>query len=106
MRRRHRGPHADLQSRGVPISSIKHHDGTGFAEGKGDDWNSFIFFDDPDGNSWAIQESPTMRDAAKATRRPSSTLVVRTGVGQPTPGECRLRQATTGMIRRRGQAVR
>ena len=39
----------------------------GFREGKGDDWNSFIFFDDPDGNSWAIQESPTMRDAAKAT---------------------------------------
>lgn len=57
--------HADLSSRGVPISSIQHHDGTGFAEGKGDDWNSFIFFDDPDGNSWAIQESPTMREAAK-----------------------------------------
>ena len=56
--------HADLSSRGVPISSIQHHDGTGFAEGKGDDWNSFIFFDDPDGNSWAIQESPTMRAAA------------------------------------------
>jgi catechol 2,3-dioxygenase-like lactoylglutathione lyase family enzyme len=59
--------HADLSSRGVPISSIQHHDGTGFAEGKGEDWNSFIFFDDPDGNSWAIQESPTMREAAKAT---------------------------------------
>jgi catechol 2,3-dioxygenase-like lactoylglutathione lyase family enzyme len=59
--------HAELSSRGVPISSIKHHDGTGFAEGKGDDWNSFIFFDDPDGNSWAIQESPTMRAAAAAS---------------------------------------
>ena len=68
VRRRHRGrARRPLSSRGVPISSIKHHDGTGFAEGKGDDWNSFIFFDDPDGNSWAIQESPTMRDAAKAT---------------------------------------
>ena len=50
--------HADLSSRGVPISSIQHHDGTGFVEGKGDDWNSFIFFDDPDGNSWVIQERP------------------------------------------------
>jgi catechol 2,3-dioxygenase-like lactoylglutathione lyase family enzyme len=58
--------HADLTSRGVPISSIKHHDGSGFADGKGEDWNSFIFFDDPDGNGWAIQESPTMREAAKA----------------------------------------
>src|SRR5262245_57732922 len=58
--------HADLSPRGVPISSIQHHDGTGFAEGKGDDWNSFIFFDDPDGNSWAIQESPTMRAEAEA----------------------------------------
>jgi len=56
--------HADLSSRGVPISSVQHHDGTGFVEGKGGDWNSFIFFDDPDGNSWAIQESPTLRDAA------------------------------------------
>jgi catechol 2,3-dioxygenase-like lactoylglutathione lyase family enzyme len=58
--------HADLASRGVPISAIQHHDGTGFVEGKGGDWNSFIFFDDPDGNSWAIQESPTMREAASA----------------------------------------
>jgi catechol 2,3-dioxygenase-like lactoylglutathione lyase family enzyme len=60
--------HADLSSRGVPISSIQHHDGSGFVEGKGDDWNSFIFFDDPDGNSWAVQESPTMRAEAGATR--------------------------------------
>jgi hypothetical protein len=33
----------------------------GWEDGKGDDWNSFLFFKDPDGNSWAIQESPTMR---------------------------------------------
>ena len=53
--------HADLASRGVPVSTIQHHDGTAFAEGKGGDWNSFVFFDDPDGNSWAVQESPTLR---------------------------------------------
>jgi catechol 2,3-dioxygenase-like lactoylglutathione lyase family enzyme len=58
--------HADLSSRGVPISSIQHHDGTGFVDGKGGEWNSFIFFDDPDGNSWAIQESPTVRAAETA----------------------------------------
>lgn len=51
----------DLASRGVAVSSIQHHDGAGFVEGKGEDWNSFIFFNDPDGNAWTIQESPTMR---------------------------------------------
>lgn len=56
--------HAELTGRGAPITPIRHHDGTGFADGKGDDWNSFFFFDDPDGNSWAVQESPTMRAQA------------------------------------------
>ncbi len=56
--------HAMLVSRGAPVTPIRHHDGTGFVDGKGDTWNSFCFFDDPDGNSWAIQESPTMRAAA------------------------------------------
>ncbi len=48
----------DLLSRGVPISTIQHHDGTSFVEGKGGRWNSFMFFSDPDGNGWAIQEKP------------------------------------------------
>jgi catechol 2,3-dioxygenase-like lactoylglutathione lyase family enzyme len=56
--------HGVLAGRGVPVSAVKHHDGSGMVDGKGDDWNSFFFFDDPDGNSWAVQESPTMRAAA------------------------------------------
>jgi catechol 2,3-dioxygenase-like lactoylglutathione lyase family enzyme len=56
--------HALLAARGVPVGPVQHHDGTAFVDGKGDEWNSFVFFDDPDGNSWAIQESPTMRAAA------------------------------------------
>jgi catechol 2,3-dioxygenase-like lactoylglutathione lyase family enzyme len=56
--------HAELTTRGAPVSSIQHHDGSAFVDGKGDDWNSFVFFSDPDGNGWAIQESPTMRAAA------------------------------------------
>jgi catechol 2,3-dioxygenase-like lactoylglutathione lyase family enzyme len=55
-----------LAERGVPVSPVQHHDGSGFADGRGDDWNSWCFFDDPDGNSWAVQESPTMRAAAVA----------------------------------------
>ena len=26
--------------------------------GRGGDWNSFIFFSDPDGNGWTVQERP------------------------------------------------
>ncbi|MEO5901768.1 MAG: glyoxalase superfamily protein [Ilumatobacteraceae bacterium] len=39
--------HAELSSRGVPISAI-------------DDleWGRFIYFADPDGNAWALQQLP------------------------------------------------
>jgi catechol 2,3-dioxygenase-like lactoylglutathione lyase family enzyme len=52
---------AELVARGVPVGPVQHHDGSGFVDGKGETWNAFVFFQDPDGNSWAIQESPTMR---------------------------------------------
>ena len=50
----------ELQARGVTVSTVQHVDQeTGaFAEGAGGPWNTFSFFDDPDGNSWAIQEKP------------------------------------------------
>jgi hypothetical protein len=50
---------AELVSRGVDVSPVRHVDETGaFVDGHGGPWNSFIFFDDPDGNSWAVQEKP------------------------------------------------
>jgi catechol 2,3-dioxygenase-like lactoylglutathione lyase family enzyme len=49
---------AQLVERGVDVSPIRHFDGTDWADGHGGPWNSFIFFDDPDGNSWAVQEKP------------------------------------------------
>jgi catechol 2,3-dioxygenase-like lactoylglutathione lyase family enzyme len=52
----------DLASRGVDVSPVRHHDGTGWVDGPGGEWNSFIFFDDPDGNAWTVQEAPTMRE--------------------------------------------
>jgi catechol 2,3-dioxygenase-like lactoylglutathione lyase family enzyme len=55
--------HALLAGRGVEVTPVRHHDGSGFVDGKGDDWNSFFFFSDPDGNGWGVQESPTMRAA-------------------------------------------
>lgn len=53
---------AQLVERGVEVSPIRHFGPDGWADGKGDRWNAFLFFDDPDGNSWAVQESPTLRE--------------------------------------------
>jgi catechol 2,3-dioxygenase-like lactoylglutathione lyase family enzyme len=49
---------AALAERGVEVSGIKHFENGIQADGRGEDWNSFIFFSDPDGNSWAVQERP------------------------------------------------
>jgi catechol 2,3-dioxygenase-like lactoylglutathione lyase family enzyme len=49
---------AQLVERGVDVSPVQHYEGGGLVEGKGGRWNSFVFFDDPDGNSWAVQERP------------------------------------------------
>jgi catechol 2,3-dioxygenase-like lactoylglutathione lyase family enzyme len=49
---------AQLAGRGVDVSAVRHMTDSGWADGPGGDWNSFVFFDDPDGNSWAIQQKP------------------------------------------------
>jgi len=50
---------AELAGRGVDVTPVRHVDDTGsWADGSGGPWNSFVFFDDPDGNSWAVQEKP------------------------------------------------
>jgi catechol 2,3-dioxygenase-like lactoylglutathione lyase family enzyme len=38
---------AALLERGVEVGEVQHFD-----------WGSFVFFDDPDGNSWAVQQLP------------------------------------------------
>ena len=49
---------AALVERGVEVSAVQHYDESVLADGPGGDWNSFIFFNDPDGNGWAVQERP------------------------------------------------
>jgi len=39
--------HDELAARGVPVSEIEDLP-----------WGSFVFFSDPDGNTWALQQSP------------------------------------------------
>jgi hypothetical protein len=50
-----------LVSKGVDVSEVRHVEGGGWVPGHGGDWNSFIFFDDPDGNSWTVQQAPANR---------------------------------------------
>jgi len=39
--------HAELKARGVPVSEVQVLP-----------WGSFVFFQDPDGNRWAVQQIP------------------------------------------------
>ena len=43
---------------GVEVSAVQHFGEDGLVDGRGGDWNSFIFFSDPDGNGWVVQERP------------------------------------------------
>jgi predicted enzyme related to lactoylglutathione lyase len=42
--------HDELAARGVDVSEVQHFP-----------WGSFVFFSDPDGNGWAVQEVPDRR---------------------------------------------
>jgi hypothetical protein len=50
---------AELVERGVEASPVQHMEGGEWVEGRGGEWNSFVFFSDPDGNGWVLQERPT-----------------------------------------------
>lgn len=49
---------SELASRGVDVSPVQHYEGAGLVDGHGGPWNSFVFFSDPDGNGWTVQERP------------------------------------------------
>ncbi|MEC4572633.1 VOC family protein [Streptomyces virginiae] len=50
---------ATLTERGVAVSPVRHVGASGWEEGKGGTWNSFLTFNDPDGNGWVVQEAPS-----------------------------------------------
>ncbi|MEE1826120.1 VOC family protein [Streptomyces sp. BE20] len=53
--------HAELVARGVEVSPVQHFEDGTRVDGRGGEWNSFVFFSDPDGNGWAVQEAPDRR---------------------------------------------
>ncbi|HEX6352768.1 SRPBCC domain-containing protein [Actinophytocola sp.] len=46
----------ELVGRGVDASPVYHFGESGQTEGPGEGWNSFVSFDDPDGNHWVLQQ--------------------------------------------------
>jgi len=50
---------AYLIDRGVDVGPVQHFTDGVWADGKGGPWNSFVRFDDPDGNGWVLQERPS-----------------------------------------------
>lgn len=52
--------HEELSARGVPVTPVQHVGETGWEDGpSGQEWNAFMFFKDPDGNTWCVQEAPS-----------------------------------------------
>ena len=49
---------AQLIERGVDVTPIRHYEGAKLVDGRGGPWNAFVFFADPDGNTWVLQERP------------------------------------------------
>jgi catechol 2,3-dioxygenase-like lactoylglutathione lyase family enzyme len=49
---------AELVECGVDVGPVQHMEGGEWVEGRGGRWNSFVFFSDPDGNGWILQERP------------------------------------------------
>ncbi len=54
----------ELVARGLAVTPIRHVENGEWIDGHGGPWNSFMFFSDPDGNGWAIQEKPRSLDQA------------------------------------------
>jgi catechol 2,3-dioxygenase-like lactoylglutathione lyase family enzyme len=48
--------HAELAGRGVDVSEVQDYP-----------WGRFVFFDDPDGNKWAVQQIPSRQSSARAS---------------------------------------
>ncbi len=76
--------HAELVERGVEASEIQVFDGSSprsMRDGDTLDYAAFVFFKDPDGNGWAVQQiSARGSDAGGARRRgPADEPLVRAG---------------------------
>jgi catechol 2,3-dioxygenase-like lactoylglutathione lyase family enzyme len=52
--------HAELTKLGAPVSDVIHFEDGKQVPGHSDEpWSTMVFFTDPDGNNWIMQERPT-----------------------------------------------
>lgn len=49
---------AELTGRGLDPGPVRQFVDGEWRDGHGGRWNAFLFFDDPDGNGWVVQERP------------------------------------------------
>ena len=61
---------AKLAERGVEVGQVVHRADGAWVEGRGGRWNSFVFFSDPDGNGWVLQERPAAEWSSAAPIQP------------------------------------
>lgn len=47
-----------LLKRGVDASPLRHFEDGEWIDEPGEPWNLYVFFSDPDGNGWMVQERP------------------------------------------------
>ena len=47
-----------LLGRGVDASPLRHFENGEWVDEPGEPWNLYVFFSDPDGNGWMVQERP------------------------------------------------
>ena len=83
--------HAELVARVAYSPSAPRRDRLGRRQGRR--WNSFIFFNDPDGNCWAVQESPRCAPSSRHPRPPPRS----TSLATPAPARPASRSPSRGI---------
>ncbi len=53
-----RAAREELLARGVDASPLRHFENGQWIDEPGEPWNLYVFFSDPDGNGWMVQERP------------------------------------------------
>jgi catechol 2,3-dioxygenase-like lactoylglutathione lyase family enzyme len=75
---------AELVERGVEVSEIQHFDGRDWKTGGSGDWNSFVFFSDPDGNGWTVQQGSARGYPGAASAATSRRLATTSSPSGPS----------------------
>lgn len=65
-----------LVGRGVEVTPVRHFEEGEWVDGSGNGWNAYVFFGDPDGNGWMLQESRETSQADASEVRPAEPRLI------------------------------